>query len=205
MKMKKQLRYFAIIAVVGCLLVACQKESGGGGGTNPPASQKPKVGTTWTYSYYTFNSDGSLHSTETVTYKAKTQETLGGDTWLKVVNNANDTLVYYLKQKADGLYQYVNGSANLLCKFPAAVNDAYTSFNGGGMENFVVRGVNNTLATNIGNIPVNYYEGSRGGDIFDYIWFNDNAWIAHHHVYRKLALSGVYYKWSSLFIQSIVY
>jgi hypothetical protein len=207
MKMKEYLKILLLLPVVSGIFVSCQKEAGGGGGggTNPPANQKPKVGTTWTYSYYVFNTNGGLHSTETVVYKAKTQETIGGETWLKVVNNANDTLVYYLKQKTDGLYHYANGAANLLCKYPAALNDTYTGFLGGGVEDFIVKGVNNTLATNIGDIKVNYYDGSRGGDIFDNIWYNDNAFIVHHTVYRKLVVSGVYYKWTSLFIQSIVY
>ncbi|HUR66624.1 MAG TPA: hypothetical protein VMZ03_09750 [Chitinophagaceae bacterium] len=206
--MKRQIAFLSYIAILSCLLTACQKETGSGGGTNPPAIEKPKPGTAWTYSYYTFNSDGSLHTTETVVYKAKTQETIGGETWLKVVNNANDTLVYYLKQKADGLYQYANNASNLFCKYPAALNEAYTSYNAKGVEDFVVKGVNDILPTNIGDIKVNYYEGTKVigvPAIIDNIWFNDNAWIVRHIVYRKNLLSGVYYKYSSLFIQSIVY
>lgn len=207
--MEKQSGYAVITVLLVSLLVSCQKEAGGGGGTNPPASQKPKTGTTWNYSYYTFNSDGSLHTTETVTYKAKTQETLGGESWLKVVNNANDTLVYYLREKTGGLYQYANNAAQLFCKNPAAVNDSYSSYNARGPEDFVVKGVNTILPTNLGDIKVNYYEGSKliNGNpvIIDNIWYNENAWIVRHNVYRFLPLSGVYYKQTSLLIQSIVY
>lgn len=204
--MKTNKNLLLLLPLAAVILWSCQKENGGG--TNPPASQKPKVGTTWTYSYYIFNNDGSLHSTETVTYKAKTQETLGGETWLKVVNNANDTLVYYLKEKPDGLHQYANNTSNLFCKFPAALNDTYTSYNARGVEDFVVKGVNDILPTNIGDIKVNHYEGTKvigTPTIIDYLWYNEHAWIVRHHVYRKLVLSGVYYKHTSLLIQSIVY
>ena len=94
-------------------------------------------------------------------YKAKSEETIGGEKWLRIVDTDTDTTAYLLNIKTDGLYQYTNNGSYLLCKYPAAVNDMYTTFNDGSAETFTVRGVNDTLATGIGDIPLSYYEGVK--------------------------------------------
>ena len=94
---------------------------------SPPA-QKPKVGTTWTYVYYTYYSTGGLATSGVITHKATSQVTLGGESWLMVKDVTADTVVYYLQEKTGGLYQYTNNSSNLLCKNPAVLNETYTSF-----------------------------------------------------------------------------
>jgi hypothetical protein len=201
--MKKRLSIFFVLMIASCaLLLSCQKESGGGGNNQP---KKPKVGTTWTYRYYTYYSNGGVATYNLITFKAVKEETLGGEKWLKITHTGPDTVVYYLREKPDGLYQYANSSANLLCKSPAAVNDTYSSFNAGGMEDFTVKAVNQTLPTDIGDIPANFYEGKKGGNLIDEIWYNANAWIVRHQVYRKQPLAADYYKYSALFLLEIVY
>lgn len=192
-----------VFTLFSLLFSSCQKENKGNNNNNNTA-QKPKVGTTWVYSYYTYYNTGGVASTKTVTYKAVSEVTLGGETWLKINETVVDTTVYYLKEKADGLYEYANNTANLFCKEPAAGGQTYTSFHNGATENFTVVSAGITLPTNLGDIKVNYYEGRKNGEQADDIWYNTSAWIVKHQGYRKPPL-GTNYKYSALFIQSITY
>jgi len=191
-----------MITAVVTILASCQKENGGGGAQ---VSQKPKVGTTWTFSYYTYYTNGGVATSKTITWKAVSEETIGGEKWLRINELGVDTTVYLLREKSDGLYQYANNTSNFYCKYPASVNDSYTSFNAGSSENFTVLGAGVTLATNIGDIKVNFYEGRKSGNLIDEIWFNANAWIVKHQLYRKFPLGVDYYKYSALFIRDITY
>ncbi len=188
-------------------LMSCQKELNGSVNTvTVPVSQKPKVGTTWTYRLLTYYSYGPLATTETLVYKAKTEETLGGEKWLNIVNVAIDTTVYLMNSKTGGLYQYANTSSNLLCKYPAAIIDSYSTFNEGAIEDFTVKGVNDSTATGVGIIPLNYYEGVKTGSLIDLIWYNDNAWIVWKFQYFKgPAPANLYYLKSKMYLDNIVY
>lgn len=207
--MKKTFFYAGLnfIAAIA-LFTSCQKDVAGAGNGVPivPASQVPKTGTVWTYRYYTYYPFGGLLASKIVTHRAQNEENFGGETWLNIINVDSNKTVYYLKTKPGGLYQYANNSANLFCKFPAAVNDTYSSFNDGSTEDFTVRGVNDTLPTGIGNVPVNYYEGVKAGDIVDYIWYNQNAWIVQRIVWaRTIPPNYQYYRYSTMYLNSIVY
>lgn len=202
MRIQLVFRQGLIITALLTVLASCQKENGGGG---TPVSQKPKVGTTWTFSYYTYYTNGGVATSKTVTWKAVSEETLGGEKWLRINELGVDTTVYLLREKSDGLYQYTNSAANMFCKNPASVNDTYTSFNAGSAEDFKVLGAGINLATNIGDIKVNFYEGRKTGELIDEIWYNVNAWIVWHQVYRKFPLGITYYKYSALFIRDITY
>ncbi len=198
---------FLFVLVLFFLFTSCQKELEGlSNGTVTPANQKPKLGTVWTYNFNLWYSTGGLNYSKTITHKAKSEETLGGEKWLKIVDMETDTTVYYLNTKTGGLFQFANNSSNLFCKYPAVLNETYTSFNDGSSEDFTVKGVNDSIATGIGTVPVNYYEGVKAGDIIDLIWYNDNAWVLWRTVYRKRPPpSGQYYRYSTMFIGSIVY
>ena len=207
-KMKTWFFYFFVLITGTFSIMSCQKEIDGiiTGGVIVPANQKPKPGTLWTYDYYTYHSYGGIATSKIITHKAKTEETFGGEKWLNIVDVDADTTVYFLNTKTGGLYQYNNSSSYLLCKYPAAINDTYNTFNGGGPEDFTVKGVNDTLATGIGNVPLNYYEGVKSGYLIDLIWYNDNAWVVWKTVWRKMSPpSTAYYKFSSMFINNIVY
>jgi hypothetical protein len=208
--MKTWCVYFFLLIIGSSAMISCQKEIDGttGGGTVvPPADQKPKVGTIWTYQYYWFNAPGGPTHTKIVTHRAQSEETLGGEKWLKIVDVETDTLVYYLNTKTDGLYQYTNSNPYILCKYPTAINDTYNTFNDGSTESFTVRGVNDTTATGIGNIPLSIYEGVKVGDIIDVIWYNKNAWIVWRYLYKRVPVlpTSVYYLYSKMFLESIVY
>lgn len=207
--MKKGLSYFAALIIGSYFILSCQKEIDGtinGGTVIPSADKKPKLGTTWTYYYYTYYSYGGVATSKIITHKAKTEETLGGEKWLNIVDVSADTTVYYLNVKTGGLYQYANNSSYLFCKYPAVVNDTYNTFNEGAAEDFTVKGVNDSLATGIGVIPLNYYEGFKGGDIIDLLWYNNNAWIIWKYQYYKgPPPANRYYLYSKMFIDNIVY
>ncbi len=197
-------KHFLLPALATLLLLSCQKESGNNGNGNN-TNQKPKLGTTWTYRYYTFYTNGGLATTSVVRYKAVAEETLGGEKWLKINEMGPDTTVYYLNEKTGGLYQYANNASQLFCKNPASLNETYTTYNRGSSEDFTVMGVGQVLPTDIGDIPANYYEGRISGELIDQYWYNANAWIVRHQLYRKFPMGTTYYKYSALFIQEIAY
>ncbi|MFZ1305917.1 MAG: hypothetical protein WAR80_08755 [Ferruginibacter sp.] len=205
---------FLVLILVTCTIVSCQKEidgtSGGGTVIPVPSDQKPKVGTTWTYRYEWYNTPGGLVNTKMVYHKAKSEETLGGEKWLKIVDIETDTVVYYLATKNDGLYQYTNNNSYLLCKYPASVNDTYTTFNTGTVENFTVRTVDETIATGLGDIKLTKYEGVKPSDprVIDVIWYNKNSWITWRWLYKLFPVAPnppVYVLYSRLYIDNIVY
>ena len=206
--MKTCLFYFFGLITGAFSILSCQKEIDGSitGGVIVPANQKPKPGTTWTYNYYTYYSYGGVATSKIITHKAKTEETFGGEKWLNIVDVGADTTVYFLNTKAGGLYQYSNSNSYLLCKYPAVLNEMYTSFNDGSAEDFTVKGVNDTLPKGIGDIPLNYYEGVKTGFLIDLIWYNNNAWIIWEYRYFKgPPPANRYYLYSKMFIDKIVY
>ena len=203
--MKTCCLYLLSIIIVASATISCKKDDG----TVPvtPVDQKPKVGTIWTYNYNWYNSLGGPTQSKVIYHKAVSEETLGGEKWLKIVDVETDTLVYYLNTKADGLYQYTNNNAYLLCKYPAVVNDTYNTFNGGSAETFTVKKVNDTIITAIGNIASNYYEGVKNAEIIDLIWYNKNTWMVWKHLYIRVGVPPVtqYYLKSQMYIVNIVY
>lgn len=91
-----------------------------------------------------------MATSQVITHKAKSEENIGGEKWLKIADVGADTTVYFLNTKAGGLYQYTNNNSYLLCKHPAVVNDTYNTFNNGSAEGFTVKTANDTLPTGIG-------------------------------------------------------
>ncbi len=201
--------YIIIALTAGCFLISsCQKELDGEilGISGPPVVLKPKVGTEWTYLYYTYLSlNGGIHTSATIKYRAKEEKLIAGEKWLNIVETGVDTTVYLLQEKADGLYQYTNNAPYLLCKIPAVLNTSYNTFNRGAAENFTVKGVQDSLATNIGYIPVNFYEGSKAGVVTDQLWYHENAWIVRHYGFRKAMLGTTYFKDFGYFLMYITY
>ncbi len=210
-QMRNRLLYSTGLLVLSVfLLVSCQKEIdgsifAGGGGTNP-VNQKPKVGTIWTYRYYIYHQDGSLYQSFIYTLKAKNEETINGETWLNVVDVDADTTVYKFQAKTDGLYQYANSTSNMFCKDPAFLGESYNTYNEGGAENFVVKGVNDTLPTGIGDVVVNYYEGYRSTILIHQIWYNKYAWIVRKSTYRNRSqVTPSWFRERTIFLDKIIY
>ncbi|MBL0180912.1 MAG: hypothetical protein IPP96_00980 [Chitinophagaceae bacterium] len=207
---KQKYSLLFLLVLSGILFLSCQKEIDGSlapGFTPPtPTNLKPRLGTTWTYRYYIYHQDGSLYQARIMTLKAKTEDTIAGEKWLNVVDVDKDTTVWLLQSKTDGLYQYANNASNLFCKEPAVIGDNYTTFNEGAAENFIVRGVKDTLPTGIGDIPTNYYEGYKSTILIDLVWYNNNAWIVRKLQYRNRSrLTPFWYKYSTLYLDQIIY
>jgi hypothetical protein len=209
--MRIKLFYLSFLLIAALTFpVSCQKQIDGtivGGGGVVPANQFPKVGTIWTYRYNWWNSAGGATNTKLIYHKAKSEETIAGEKWLKIVDVETDTTVYFLNTKIDGLYQYTNNASYMLCKYPATVGDTYNTFNGGSAEDFTVRAINDTTPTGIGNIPLSKYEGVKGGIIIDVVWYNKNAWIVWKYQYKKfgLAMFPIYHILNQMHIDNIVY
>lgn len=185
--------------------------------------QKPKVGTVWTYRYYTYYGwpppGGGLATSEIVKYKVKSEDLIAGEKWLNIVDTKNDSTIYLLQEKPDGLYRYINNKSYLFCKNPAAVNETYTCYTPNvsigipstpaSEKQFIVKAVKETLPTGIGDIPANYYEGSLASNnrLINQVWFNEYAWIVREQQYiYYVGLAGeVYYRYSSLYLDDLVY
>lgn len=79
--------YIIIVLTAGCFLISsCQKELDGEvlGISGPPVVLKPKVGTEWTYLYYTYLSlNGHMVPSATVKYWAKEEKVIAGEKWLR--------------------------------------------------------------------------------------------------------------------------
>jgi len=167
---------------------SCKKSSPA---ATAPAVTKPRVGTVWKYRYKTFDGAGVVYTTTNIIYKASSEQTLGGEKWLNITDSTNAT-VFLLNVKTGGLYQYANNTSNLLCKDPAAVNDAYTSYNEGSAEDFTTKEVSVLLAAPINDVTVNRYEGVKGGNLTDIYWYNSDLWMVKREFY-KVNLMGFWH------------
>lgn len=191
-----------LIVVICGITASCSKSS------DPviPVTKTPKLGTTWVYQQDKFKADGINYITTTVTHKATSEVTLGGETWLKITDDTLAT-VYLLNVKPGGLYQYADNASQLLCKMPAAVNDVYTAYNRGGSENFTVKQTGITVGsggTSYNNI--NMYEGYQGANLWDKIWYNDAVWFARRETWRYDPFFLTFYRRDSrLILTSITY
>ena len=187
-------------------------DTGGGTGGGGTTNQKPKVGTRWTYRYYTYYgyAGGGIATSAVLTFRAKSLDVLGGEQWLNIADAGPDTTVFFLNEKTGGLYEFANNASYLFCKNPAVVNDTYNSYASGKPETMVVKTTSDSALINIGGTPVNlpviYYEGSNGGVIYDKIWYNEYAWVVKKETYVVNPFPpGVYYRYSTLSLDNIVY
>jgi len=172
----------------------------------PVPDPVPAVGTTWEYQFYTYNSmNGGVITSGTVTYKAKDEKVFGGEKWLNIVNSGPDTTVYLLQKKTDGLYLYANNTSYKLFKKPAVLSETYNSYYNGLTKNFTVKGINDTLTTNIGRKATYFYEGTNAGTLYDQLWYTDDVWLIQTIGYRKFALGTTSYKYSAMYLNSITY
>jgi hypothetical protein len=205
MSLKKAVPFFTTLLLASAglsLIVSCSKE---GNNTPNPNNQKPRVGSKWVYRFTTYHAGGGVNTQVNVTYRATSMETLGGESWLKIVDSASGNLLFYLKEKSDGLYHYINNNAYLLCKNPAAVNDTYNGYSGTVTTDYTVTSINQMLAFGVlGNLSVNHYTGMSGGETVDQVWYNSRVWVAQRFMYTKPPL-GSYYRNASLIIQDFIY
>ena len=67
----------------------------------PVAITQPRVGTAWTYQLDTYGAGGNTFTSNTITYKATNEQTLGGATWFNITDSTTAT-IYLLKQKTGG-------------------------------------------------------------------------------------------------------
>jgi hypothetical protein len=180
---------FAFITALG----SCKKKSSD---TPAPAADKPRVGTTWTYRYRTFDGSGTAYPPTSITIKATAEQSLGGESWISL-DSASVSNWYKLKIKSDGLYQYANGASYLLCKDPAALNETYTGYNNTytntGKDTLTVKGVGITLDVPIDILVVNYYEGAKLGNVVEKIWYNSKYWILKKETYIVNPFSGAWH------------
>jgi hypothetical protein len=186
-----------LILTISLFFVSCKKDK------KDVVRDTVQVGTVWTYQYKTFSASGVLTTTSTIKWRAQAEETLGGDKYLKIVDSVGN-LLYYLNVKTGGLYQYANNAAQLLCKDPAAVNDAYTSYNGTANEDFVVTNTSLLLGLPYSNATVNRYTGSRSGNVNDILWYNKDLWIARMEKYVMNTFTGAWHidkRWEVASIQ----
>lgn len=193
-------RTFLSVLIVAGIFSSCKKTSS----TTPETVTKPRVGTIWTYRYKTFDGSGIVVSTNNIVYKATSAQTLGGEQWINITDSVNAT-VFLLNVKTGGLYQYANSASNLFCKYPAAVNDTYNTYNSGGAETFTVSGVDILVSdAPMDDVKVNRYDGVKSGNLTDQVWYNENLWIMKMEKFAP-NLMGVYQRNKRWELLSIVY
>ncbi len=150
----------------------------------------PKVGTKWVYRLKKFNAAGILQTTTNLTYTISAEQTMGPDKWF-VITDSTGATVFVLNQKPDGLYQFQNSGAHLLCKDPALANDSYDTQNDGSDETFLVRAKDSTVTLPYGDLVIQSYEGQQGGVLKDIIWYNSTVWFAKKEVYVLNTFTGL--------------
>jgi hypothetical protein len=189
------IKYFFLLVLLTTTLFSCKKSP-----DVPVAVTKPRVGTAWTYQLDTYGAGGTTFTTQNIIYRATSEKSLGGETWLDVTDSTSTT-IYLFSQKTGGLYHYANSTSNLLCKEPATVNDTYSGFHNGATENFTVKEINSAIGGNpFPDFVTNKYEGLQTGVLKDIIWFNLNAWIVRKETYavNMSGINNIKYRWRLL-------
>jgi len=197
----KVIQVLLVFLVAGTMFVSCSKSSDD---PTTPTVKKPALNTKWTYQLDSYNTGNTSFSSTTVVHTASSQVSMGGETWLRVTDDTMG-LVFLLNAKTGGIYQYDNGASNLLCKYPAAVNDVYNTSNGGEPETFTVKYTNFSLIPVSGaefkNITMN--EGVKNSVVRDQLWYSDEVWIARRETWKPVGLNTLRrYRW---ILQSISY
>ncbi len=164
---------------------------------------QPKVGTQWIYDSTNYFFDGRVKSTGTVTYTADSEVTLGNEKWLKIVND-NGATVWYLHKNTGGLYQYANNVSNLFLKYPAVINDTYSTYNDGAAESFKVADISDTVELMHEYTDAVRYEGTKNSLVVDKLWFNSTKWIVQKDFFGTNFL-GSYYRKAHMILQRVIF
>lgn len=92
----------------------------------PPAANEPRDGSQWVYKNTTYNEAGAVLTTANITLKA-TAVTIGGTTWLNMVDQATLQPVIAIQKRAEGWWyiSYPTPTPSLWFKYPATVNETY--------------------------------------------------------------------------------
>lgn len=191
------MRKFLIAIMATFILLSCHK-------TTTLQPLKPKLGTKWVYRLKKFNAAGILQTTTNLTYTISAEQTMGSDKWF-VVTDSTGAAVFMLNQKPDGLYQFQNAAAHLLCKDPALPNDSYDTQNDGVDETFLVKAKDSTATLPYGDLVIYSYEGQQSGLLKDIIWYNSTVWFAKKEVYALNTFTGLNHVDTRLEIVDIVY
>ncbi len=173
-------RFLTLLFIMAVLAISCSKSS-----TPDPVSAptKPRVGTKFTYRYKTFTPGGVVLTSQDVVYSITAEQTLGGEKWFQF-SDPSGTPWLLLNVKTGGLYQYANNASQLLCKFPAVLNETYAAYNNGATETFTVKTVDSLLAAPIADVKVNMYESTAGGFVTGYNFYNADYWLVKREIWQ---------------------
>jgi hypothetical protein len=174
----KRFPFLLCIAALGIL--SCKKSSTT---DTAAAATKPRVGSKFTYRYKTFTPGGVVLTSQDVVYSITAEQTLGGEKWFQF-SDPSGTPWLLLNVKTGGLYQYANNAAQLLCKFPAALNETYTAYNNGASESFTAKAIDSLLAAPIADVKVNMYESTSGGHVTGYNFYHPDYWLVKREVWQ---------------------
>jgi hypothetical protein len=173
-------RFVTLLFMMAVLLISCSKSST----PDPvPAATQPRVGTKFTYRYKTFTPGGVVLTSQDQVYTVTEERTIGADKWLVIADPTNAPWLL-LNVKTGGLYQYANTASQLLCKFPAALNETYAAYNNGATETFTVKAVDSLLAAPIADVKVTMYESTAGGYVTGYNFYNAGYWLVKREIWQ---------------------
>ncbi len=172
-------RFLALLLITVLVSLSCSKKSS----TPEPAPTSPRVGTKFTYRYKTFSPGGVVLTSVDQVYTITEERTIGSDKWFVISDPANAPWLL-LNVKTGGLYQYANNASQLLCKFPAVLNETYAAYNNGATETFTVKAVDSLLAAPIADTKVTMYESTAGGYVTGYNFYNAAYWLVKREVWQ---------------------
>jgi hypothetical protein len=173
-------RFPILLFIAAFTLLSCKKNSTTG---NEAAPTKPRVGSKFTYRYKTFTQGGVVLTSQDLVYSITAEQTLGGEKWFQYSDPTGAPWLL-LNVKTGGLYQYANNASQLLCKFPAALNETYTAFNNGATETFTAKAVDSLLVAPIADIKVNMYESVAGGHVTGYNFYNADYGLVKREIWQ---------------------
>lgn len=190
------MKAFTGIIALTFLLFSCKKTDNNS--TPTPTVNEPRANSQWVYKYTTYNEAGTVTGTSDLTLKA-VEATIGGSTWLNLVNQANSQPVVAMQKRTEGWWyiSYPNGSPSLWFKNPATVNETYPYAFG----TCTVKDINATVTVPAGTFNGCYkVDGYDTNSLEDEFWFSkEGAIFIKFNTYDQKAVgpeSNVYKKQS---------
>ncbi|MCW3075191.1 MAG: hypothetical protein JWP69_2260 [Flaviaesturariibacter sp.] len=165
---------FLMPLTVLCLFFsACDRnddDDSNGGTTN---GTDPRANSTWVYKVTQYNEAGATIGSVNMTLKG-VEVTLGGATWLNMVDQSTMQPVIALRKNTDGWWYlpYPGTATSLWFKYPATVNETYPYVYG----TCTVKNINESVTVPAGAFTGTYMvEGHDTNSLEDEFWFTTSG------------------------------
>lgn len=148
--MKRHLLFLAIS--LACLVPHCKKDENPTNNVILGSIMPLKVGNTWTFRVSIYDTNGVPFSSSDEVLSITRDTTIGNEKWFRFGSS-------WVTNRSDGLWRLTNsGTAYLVFKYPAKVNDTYSSDG----EQVVVTSINQTVSVLHGQYSCYAYRSGSG-------------------------------------------